>query len=49
MECIINSSLTQTFKKGKKLSVLERFIRIKYKIRISESVLLKRVENLKVP
>lgn len=43
MTCIINAAITQYLSKGKRLEVIARYLKMKYKISIDPNVLRKRV------
>jgi len=45
MRGIISRMLKASIKKGTTLKVLQRYLKIKYKIQVSEAVLLKRKSN----
>ena len=46
MKCIINKALKIGTYKGKSIAVISRFLRIHYKLSISESLLKKRLSHL---
>ena len=46
MNCILNKALLKAIKKGKSVPVIVRFLRIKYRITISEQLVLKRLTQL---
>lgn len=50
MNCVINNSITDHLKKGKKLEVIRRYIEMKYRISIDLESLRERIKlmNLKL-
>jgi tRNA(Ser,Leu) C12 N-acetylase TAN1 len=47
MQCVINTVLEQARNKNKRLEVISRYIRLKYKIRMDISTLKNRIKGLK--
>lgn len=47
MDCLINQTIDQHAKRGRKLEVIGRYIRLKYHVHIENSALIKRLELLK--
>lgn len=48
IKCIINKIMIKSYKRGKSLLVVKRYLKIKYKINVSLNTLLKRFENCEV-
>jgi hypothetical protein len=48
MNCLIDDLLKKMSQKKKQVSVLSRYLRIKHKIKIEESLLLNRAQKIKV-
>lgn len=50
MNCVINNSITDHLKKGKKLEVIRRYIEMKYRVSIDLESLRERIKmmNLKL-
>jgi hypothetical protein len=46
MNCIINQTVDNYLKKGRKIDVIIRYIQIKYRIRIEKAVLSRRMSLL---
>ena len=46
MNCLIDNALMTNLKKGKKLDVIRRYIRMKYRISIDHAAMLKRIKYL---
>ncbi len=48
MKCLINNVLEMAVRRKKPLSVISRYIRLKYKILLDEAILRKRLLTLKL-
>lgn len=48
MYCIIDNVINEYYRQGRRLDVIRRYIRMKYRINMEQSVLSKRVNELKV-
>ena len=48
MNCVINNSITDNLKKGKKLDVIRRYIQMKYGISIDALALQERIKSMKL-
>ena len=46
MNCLINQTIDKYIRRGRKLDVIARYIRLKYHVNIESSVLSKRVDVL---
>ena len=46
IKCLINKIIVQAVKKRKSLSVIKRYLKIKYFINVSESLISKRINNM---
>lgn len=46
MDCLINQTINLHSKRGRRLEVIARYIRLKYHVHIDSSALMKRVEVL---
>ena len=46
MNCVINNSIIDNLKKGKKLEVIRRYIEMKYRINIDLQAMKERVKRL---
>lgn len=47
MQCVINNVLEQARNKNKRLEVISRYIRLKYKIKVDISALKTRIKSIK--
>ena len=47
MNCLIDHTVNYYLEKGKKLDVIKRYIRMKYRIHIDRNALRSRLENLR--
>lgn len=47
IKCIINKAMIKSYKRGKSLFVVKRYLKIKHKINISLNTLLKRFKKMK--
>lgn len=48
MNCVINNSITDNLKKGKKLEVIRRYIQMKYGINIDAPSLQERIKSMNI-
>ncbi len=48
MNCLINQTIDRYAKSGRKLEVIARYIRLKYRVKIESSALSKRLEMLNI-
>ena len=46
MNCVINDVIDNFLRKGKKIAVIRRFIRLKYRIYIDSAALKERIKSL---
>lgn len=46
MNCVINNSITDNLRKGKKLEVIRRYIQMKYGISIDALALKERIKSM---
>lgn len=45
MNCVIDSLINHQLKKGRKIDVLKRYLRMRYRIKIDELALMKRANE----
>lgn len=49
MNCLINKTADHYLRKGKRIEVIARYIRLKYRISIENAALTKRLQLMNVP